>query len=309
MEELKIIPPYPLTPEGIASFPASEERPEGVISVDWRDTRATPPVDVRANIVYQELDGEKQHIQLFTPGQLPEIFGRSEGEPKPFPLIVYIPGSAWHRQNPWQGLDRAIYFAGRGFAFAIVEYRPTEIGAVYPAQREDAKSAIRFLKEHAGEYNIDTEKIAIWGDSSGGHTAVHVAIDSPSLVRCCVNWFGPTDIAKMGYYPSAMEHGGPDTPEGFLIGQKHLDDYPELAQAINPITHITAERDVAPILILHGTRDMIVPFNQSVRLYEKLRECNKDVTFYRLEGADHGFRGFASNEAYDLTLEFIKKYL
>jgi acetyl esterase/lipase len=232
------------------------------------------------------------------------------GAPAPkYPLVVYIPGSAWHRQNVWMSLDKARYFAARGYAFAIAEYRPTDIGATYPAQVEDAKAAIRFLKDHADEYGVDANKVAVWGDSSGGHTAASIGITAPEMAQCVVDWFGPTEISVMNCYPSTMDHYGPDSPQGMLIGGKAVLENPELAQAVNPNTYISADKPVPPMLIMHGSKDMLVPFNQSVRLYEKLKECGKDAMFYRLEGGGHGSGGFESDEAYRLVLEFIGSHL
>jgi acetyl esterase/lipase len=265
-------------------------------------------VDVKANVVYQSLSGEDQHLQIFTP--MPIFAPPDTPAPAPrYPLVVYIPGSAWHRQNVWMGLDKAQYFAERGFAFVIVEYRPTDIGAVYPAQIEDTKAAIRFLKEHSPEYGLDPDNIAVWGDSSGGHTAAIIGITEPDIVKCVVDWFGPTDISVVNCYPTAMDHHGADSPEGMLIGGKNVLENPELAQKANPLNYVSSDKPVPPTLIMHGSKDMFVPFNQSVRLYEKLKELGKDVTFYRLESGGHGSGGFLSHEAYGLVLEFIKKYL
>ena len=306
MENRTLIPPYPMFGPGAEAFPDSPENPEGAISVTWKDRPPTGMVDLKANIVYQSLDGEDQLLQLFTPMS----FMMMPGTPPPkYPLVVYVPGSAWHRQNPWMGIDKAQFFCSHGFAFAIVAYRPTDIGATFPAQREDVITAIKFLKQHAEEYGINADKVAIWGDSSGGHVSVSVGADAPELVSCVIDWFGPTDISQMNYYPSAMDHHGADSPEGLLIGSKNVIENPELAQAANPINKIFADKPFPPIMIMHGTKDNAVPFNQSVRLYERLMECGKDVIFYRLVNGGHGMGGFLSDEAYKLVLEFVSKHI
>jgi acetyl esterase/lipase len=263
-------------------------------------------VDLTANVVYQSLGGEDQHLQIVSPMDMFTIPGAPA---KKYPLVVYVPGSAWHRQNVWMALPKAMAVASKGYVVAIAEYRPTDIGAVFPAQREDAKAAIRFMKANADKYKVDPERVAIWGDSSGGHTSVSVAVDSPELVRCAVDWFGPTEISVMNYYPSGMDHHSADSPEGMLIGGKNVFDNPELAQAVSPMTYISAEKPVAPLLIMHGSKDMLVPFNQSVRLYEKLKECGKDVRFYKLEGGGHGSGGFNSPEALQPVLDFFAEKL
>ncbi|MDR2529930.1 MAG: prolyl oligopeptidase family serine peptidase [Oscillospiraceae bacterium] len=306
MENLKLIAPYPMFGPGAENFPASDESPDGMQSVEWHDRQGGVMIDVKPNIVYQSLSGEDQHIQLFTPMSLFAM----PGAPAPkYPLLVYVPGSAWHRQNVWMGLDKAQYFAAHGFAFAIVEYRPTEIGGTFPAQRDDAIAAIEFLKAHAAEYGIDADNVAVWGDSSGGHTSVWVGIHAPQLVKCVVDWFGPSDIDKMNYYPSGMDHHGADSPEGFLLGKVNVLENPELAQVANPINAISADKPVPPMLIMHGDKDNVVPFNQSVRLYDALKANGKDATLYKLLGGGHGSGGFVSDDALALVSEFVGKYL
>ena len=305
MQELKLIEPYPFFGPGSELFPDSPEKPEGTISVTWQDRTDGAMINVSADVVYQSLSGEDQHMHIFTPM---DMFAMPGTAPKKYPLLVYVPGSAWHRQNLWMGLDKARFFASKGYAVAIVEYRPSDI-APYPAQIEDAKAAIRYLKEHAQQYSIDTDRIGLWGDSSGGHTVVSVAVTEPELAKCVVDWFGPTDIALMNYYPSAMDHHGADSPEGFLLGKVEVFDNLELAQKVNPINYLSAEKALPPFLIMHGSMDNVVPFNQSVRLYEKLMKLGKNATFYRLEGAGHGTGGFNSDECFNVVLEWLTEHL
>ena len=306
-KDMKVLEPWPLFGPGAETFPGSDERPEGTICVDWPGKKDNQMIDVLPNVVYQSLSGEDQHFHLIRPIDPMAMFMPDAPKPK-LPLVVYVPGSAWHRQNIWMGLDRACYFASKGYAFAIVEYRPVEV-AIYPAQVRDAEAATRFLLDHAEEYGIDPDRVAFWGDSSGGHTVVCLAVEKPEMAKCVVDWFGPTDIGAMSYYPSALPHYGSDTPEALLIGGKDVLEYPELAQTANPINGITPEKDLPPFLIMHGAMDNIVPFNQSVRLYEKLKACGKEATFYRLENAGHGVGGFSSDEALETSFRFIAEHL
>lgn len=305
MQDLKLLEPYPFLGPGSELFPGSNEKPDGVVSVTWQDRPEEMLVNVHADVVYQSLSGEDQHLHIFTPMPF-EMFPMPGASAKKYPLIVYVPGSAWHKQSLWMGLDKARFFAGKSYVFAIAEYRPSEV-APFPAQIEDIKTAVRYLTSHAQQYEIDTERIALWGDSSGGHTVVNIAVTEPDLATCVVDWFGPTDISLMNYYPSAMDHHGADSPEGFLLGQVNVLENPELAQKTNPINHISADKPLPPFLIMHGSMDNVVPFNQSVRLYEKLKECGKEVDFYRLEGAGHGLNGFNSDACLNLTLDWISQ--
>ena len=304
MEDLKVLEPFPMTGPGADQFPESEERPEGMRSVDWHAADIEAMVDVRLNIVYQSLSGEDQHLQLFLPLEIEHI----PVKPEIRPLIIFVPGSAWHRQNVWMGLEKARYFASRGYVFAIVEYRPSDI-AVFPSQIRDVETATRYLLEHREEYLIDPNRIVLWGDSSGGHTVVSLAVERPDLAKCVVDWFGPTDIEKMNCYPSVRDHRSPDSAEGCLMGGVSVLENRELFQKANPLNMISDEVPLPSFLIFHGSRDDVVPFNQSVRLYEKLRECGKDAQFYRLEGAGHGTKGFTSREALETTLDWIREKL
>lgn len=288
---------------GSEQFPESQLRPEGTVSVTWPANTEEGMVDVHADLVYQAKDGERQHIQLLTPL---DLFVPPEQQAKRYPLVVYVPGSAWHRQKVWMALDKARYFASRGIAFALVEYRPSEV-APFPAQIDDAEAALRFLLDRAEEFGLDPDRVALWGDSSGAHTAVSLALRVPEKIRCVADWFGPMDITEMSYDPSAQDHHAPDSPEGFLIGQRDVLEHPELAARTNPLNQISPDRTLPPFLIMHGSMDNIVHFHQSVLLYEKLRACGKEAVFYRLEGAGHGTGGFTSTEALGTVFKWIRE--
>lgn len=293
-------------------FPPAEELPGGAKTVTLRDTFGYP-VRFIPGVEYARRSMEVQHLHLL----LPEDWDRPD---RLFPLVVYIQGSAWHRQQIFEHLPHMIRVCQQGFAVAMVEYRPSEV-APFPAQVQDAKAAVRFLRMHAEQYHIDRERIGIWGDSSGGHTAVMAGVtgdrdldpelygDYSAEVRCIVDWYGPMDISKMNLVPSTQDHTGPDSPEGYLIGRKHVLEHPELAAATVPMRYLSAGVPTPPVLILHGSKDHLVHFSQSCLLYSRLKELGKDVELYKLEGAYHGFGGFHSEEAIHITVDFLNKHL
>lgn len=82
---------------------------------------------------------------------------------------------------------------------------------------------------------------------------------------------------------------------------------PEWTDAVNPMNYISEEREMKPLLIIHGDKDRVVPFQQSVLLYEKMRATQKTVEFYKLEGADHGGDAFLKEPVCDVVEEFLKK--
>lgn len=219
-------------------------------------------------------------------------------------------------QELGQSLPGLCQFAKRGYTIAVVEYRPSLV-ALFPAQVKDAKTAIRFLQENADKYHVDEDKIFVWGDSSGGHTCTMIAAtmeheyndeDGALDVKAFIDYYGPTDIAKMNDQPSTQDHRKPDSPEGMLIGKRPVDSSPEWADPVNPMNHISTEREMKPLLIMHGSKDRLVPFQQSVLLYEKMKETHKTVEFYKLEGADHGGDAFMKKPVQDLVEEFLRKY-
>lgn len=312
MEELKLIPPMTVPPD---QFPSSPELPDGAKVVKWADKPGCM-VDSKFDVVYDERDGETLHLQILMPMEGTFPFGPA----KKRPLIVYVPGSAWRRQMISITIPRMMKIAERGYAVAIVQYRPSD-AAKFPAQIEDAKSAIRFMRKNAEEYKIDPDRVAIWGGSSGGHTAVMTGVTGDGLldnglygefscqVKCIVDWYGPVDISLMNYYPSAMDHIAPDSPEGMLIGGVNVLENPELVQKTVPMNYLSREKEIPPILIMHGSQDQLVPFNQSCRLYDKLKELDKNAEMYKLDGGFHGTGGFNSDEATGLLLEFISRYI
>lgn len=307
------MPFYLRTPD---AFPVSEEFPKGTKLIKFKD-REGYFVDYHPDIVYDERDGEVLHLQVMLPM---EEFTPWFTPVKKYPLVVYIPGSGWMRQDVHITLQRMMRVCERGYAVAVVQYRPSDV-ACFPAQIEDAKTAIRFMRKNSERYGIDVEKVALWGDSSGGHTALMAGFTDIGLfdnvtygdyscsVSCIVDWFGPTDIAMMTYYPGTMDHTAPDSPEGLLLGGCNILMNPELAQKVNVLNYLTPESPVPPVMIVHGDRDAIVPFNQSVRLYERMKELGKSVEFYKLQDAGHGNNGFESDGLLDLTVNFIAKHL
>lgn len=294
------------------NFPESEELPEGAYEISLEDTYGYG-VNFKPDVTYINRAGTDLHLNIITPVDKCDPM-------RTWPLIVFIQGSGWGKQNLYDHFPLLLRMAQRGYVTAIVEYRSSDIAA-FPAQVEDAKTAIRYLKKNAQTYSIDCGRIALWGDSSGGHTAVMVAVtennwpdtdaygEFTTAVNCVIDWYGPTDISKMSSYPSTMDHVSAQCPEGKLLGGVPVLDNPDRVYPTVPMNYISKEKKLSPILVMHGGSDMLVPFNQSVRLYEKLKETGKEVEFVKLTGAHHGHGGFNSDKALDFVEQFMKKYL
>lgn len=294
----------------LREFPASQKQSEGMITLpaDFSGRQC----HVYLNIPYAEKSGMTLHLHML----VPEITEEEQG--LTFPLILFVQGSAWMKQDLGNNLGNLPLMARRGFVIGMVEYRPSE-AAPFPAQTCDAKTALRWLLQHAEEYRIDPERVYVWGDSSGGHTAVMTALTQHDLtlsdekednlrIRACVDYYGPMMMSAMNEELSILDHMGADSPEGLLIGKVRVDENPEKALAASPVSYIRPEADIPPMLIIHGSRDRIVPFGQSCLLYDALKRCGKEAVFYRLEGADHGGAPFFSPEVLAIVENFLRSH-
>jgi acetyl esterase/lipase len=243
------------------------------------------------NIAYVTNGHQRQKLDLFVP----------PGATNPLPLIIWVHGGAWQggsKENP-----PALRFLQRGYAVASLNYRLSQ-HAIFPAQIEDCKAAVRWLRAHAGENNLDPQRFAVWGASAGGHLAALLGtagdvkaldvgenLEFSSRVQAVVDFFGPTDLTQMSKYAptnSPIDHDATNAPEALLVGGAVQENKDKCAKA-NPVTYVTA--DDPPFLIMHGDKDNLVPYQQSELLRDALQKAGVPVTFKLVEGAGHGFGG------------------
>jgi len=113
----------------------------------------------------------------------------------------------------------------------------------------------------------------------------------------------------MDDYPSQINHSHASSPESLVVGGPiQTQAVAEMVTAYNPIHYISSDRSLPPFLIAHGDIDELVPFNQSVLLYEALKEAGKEVTFYRVNGAGHG-PGIFSKQMMQIVEDFLDQHL
>ena len=202
--------------------------------------------------------------------------------------------------------------AKRGYVIAIVEYRPSDV-ATFPAQRDDAVTAIEYMRAHADEYCVDERNIFVWGSSSGAHTALftglHIGHDTLPETNGIIAYFPPTDVLHMKDDPTAATKGDAESPEGLLIGRKAVWEAPEAAMAASPLYYIKDADDLPPVFLAHGTKDRVVPFSQSDSLANELEKYWREYEFHALRNADHGSWQFWTPEMLDLVEAFIKEQI
>jgi acetyl esterase/lipase len=288
---------------------------------------------VYANVLGDDGSPSQLHMDLWLPASAPTST----------PLVMWIHGGGWQAgtyNNPPIALQPLL---SQGFAVASVEYRLSG-DAIAPAQIHDVKGAVRFLRAHAVDFNLDAGSFAAWGSSAGGNLAalLGTSADVPgaeggvggnlaqsSRVQAVIDYFGPTDILNMNLDVttppgSAIDHDAPNSPESRLIGfdgpgegigvlRDNLNNptapFPQkrfLVQLMSPLTQISA--DDAPMFIAHGDQDTAVPFLQSVKLAAQLTAAGVENQFRLVVGAGHGFgpQGVAVNNE---AIAFLRSHL
>ncbi len=266
--------------------PKANEVPEGVTA--------------HRDVEYVEKGHAPQKLDLFVP--------KSE---KPLPLVIWIHGGAW--QTGGKGNSAAMFLTTKGYAVASINYRLSQ-HAVFPAQIEDCKAAVRWLRENAKTYNLDADHFGAWGSSAGGHLVALLGTSgdvkeleggkvekTSSRVQCVVDYFGPTDFTKMG-----GNHDKAGSPESNLVGGP-VQEKKEKAKAANPITYV--DKDDPPFLIVHGDKDPLVPYSQSELLEAALKEVKVPVELVAIKGGGHGGPEFFAPPKQKLVEEFFGKHL
>jgi len=259
-----------------------------------------------ADIPYVPDGHERQKLDLYVPN--------GEG---PFPLLVWIHGGAWRAGS--KDRPRGKEWLDKGIALASINYRLSQ-HAIFPAQIQDCKAAIRWLRAHTDEYRLNTDRLVVWGASAGGHLVALLGttgdtrqfdvgdhLEQSSAVSAVIDWFGPTDFNQMDTMDGdigTMHHDAPGSPESRLVGGP-IQENPDKVQKANPITHVT-KKD-APFLIVHGDKDPLVAHGQSAILHKALLDAEVPVIFHTVTGGKHG--GFRDPEVARLGSDFIRKHL
>ena len=281
-------------------------------AMSWGQAQRPPlpeGIQAKRDVTYVSGGTERQRLDVYYP----------EKTDKPVPLVVWIHGGAWLGGSK----DRcpALPLLREGYAVASVTYRFSQNGKL-PAQIEDCKAAIRWLRAHAKDLNIDPAHIGVWGSSAGGHLVALLGVasdekkwekgehlDQPSKVQAVVNWFGPSNLLTMGEQSgpdSRIRHDAADSPESKLIGGA-VQENKEAANAASPVTYVT--KDDAPMLLMHGDRDNVVPHGQSVELHAALEKAGVKSELRTIKGAGHGGPGFNDPESLKAVWDFFAKYL
>lgn len=240
-------------------------------------------------------------------------------------VIIIIYGSAWFSNN---AKDMAFMSIGKplldaGFAVVSINHRSSS-DAKFPAQINDVKGAIRFIRANAQKYKLDTRFIGITGFSSGGHLASMAGVTNDmktrtlgsttidiegnvggnlrqsSNVDAVVDWFGPVDMSRMENCETPKDE---KSPEAALLGCPPREN-PELVSLVSPISYVS---DKSPrFLVVHGDADNVVPHCQSEFFSEELKKADKLEEFVTVSGGQHGPVTF-NEQTFKKMTDFFKK--
>lgn len=266
---------------------------------------AAADVVMQRDIVYGRGGDEALRLNLSRPVDLPKDTA--------LPCVVVIHGGGW-RSGDRGGLHDALLntLARRGYIAVSISYRFAPKYR-FPAQVEDAKCAVRYLRAHAGELNIDPQRIGAIGFSAGAHLAMMLGTmdiadglegdggwaDHSSKVQAVVAFFGPTDLTAR--VPDASRH----IIEDFIGGTQA--EKRDVYRRASPVAYV--DEGDAPMLLFHGTRDQLVPYEHAIFMAEALHKANVPGRVELLIGKDHGWLDWELPRTLDQSWAFFDRYL
>lgn len=242
-------------------------------------------------LTYVQGSSNPQHLlDLYLPGSAQHKL----------PLIVWVHGGGWlfgsKEDTP------ALVLVANGFAVASINYRYSK-EAIFPAQLDDCKAAVRWLRSHADDYKIDPDRIGAFGMSAGGHlvallgTTGDIDVDKgnagaekvSSKVQAVCDWCGPADlltIADQAGKDNELKLRSKDGPVALLLGGLP-EKKKQLAKEASPVAFVATGDP--PFLIMHGDKDKVVPVKQSEELYQALKEAQVDAQLIIVKDGEHRF--------------------
>lgn len=232
-----------------------------------------------------------------------------------YPLVVYLPGSAFYRQEMYNSVPEFAKIAQRGFVVAALQYRESNI-AKFPAQIQDVNNAITFLKGKAAEFHIDPDRIFLWGHSSGAYNSLMAGVTSglpefdggaDHTISGIVSASAPSYLS---FEPEVLDKGLTEydpkdyLPELDMLGLSRFEEDMELFHKSRVESYVN--RTIPPILLLHGDQDADVTVENSRKLYRALVDAGKQVVYYEIENAGHGGAMLWEDTFLNLATDFLK---
>ncbi len=230
----------------------------------------------------------------------------------PWPTVMYVHGGSWMHGDKSEAAMFAHGLASLGYLIVSINYRlyPPH---TYPAMIEDVKCAVRSLRAHAGEYNLDPDRLAAMGTSAGGHLASLVGtsdqsagfdvgeyLDQSSRLKAVIALAAPLDLTK-------------NFPNADIEMMKRIGFGEHNIVLASPITYVTP--DDPPFLLIHGDQDELVPYEQSQLMYDRLTQAGVYAELVIVKNARHSLIepdaivSPSLMEIYQIMVDFLAKYL
>lgn len=270
------------------------------------------------NIPYETISNS-QKLDIYLPNE----------ETGPFPVIIGVHGGGFKYGNKDGSMNQSmVNGVKKGYAVVMINYRLSG-EAKFPAAIEDLKASIRYIRANAKKYNLNPNKIALWGASSGGNlvslagtTGNKEIFNNPKLgnagvsteVQAVVDWFGPINFLTMDEQfveegIKGQNHNSADSFESQYLGAQ-ITKVPNLVKETNPETYIS--KNTPPFLIEHGTADVLIPYTQSINFANSLEKVigKNNVELVLLKCAGHGqASAFDTEENLNIVFDFLDKHL
>jgi acetyl esterase/lipase len=278
------------------SAPARGQRPEP----DSWAARLVSDYRATANITYLTANNYDDKLDVYRP----------TGD-NLHPTLIYIHGGGWVQGSKEASVLTFLPFLENGWAVVNVEYRLARI-SLAPAAVEDCRCALRWAVAHAKDYNFDTNRIAVMGNSAGGHLALTTGMlplsagldrecpgDEALRVAAIIDWYGITDVNDL--------LDGPNMKTYAVTWLGSQPDRDQIARRVSPLTYVRA--GLPPTLMIQGDADPTVPYSHSVRLHKALDAAGVPNELVTIPGGKHGqFSRAEMDTAYTHIWAFLAEY-
>ena len=237
--------------------------------------------ELRTDIEFSVVDG----VRLTLDAWIPEGAG-------PFPAVIVVHGGGFTAGDK-QTFVKPLFepLTKGGFAWFTINYRLAPQYR-FPAAVEDVERAVVWVRAHAGEYKADHRRIALVGESAGGHLVSFVGAQNRVRVAAVVSFYGPHDFEAR----ARERHEVSESTQAFLgVGELNAATLHLLREA-SPITYV--HRGMPPFLLIHGTQDAPVPYQLSVRMCERMQQAGASCELFPVAGAPHGIGAWENNPAF-----------
>lgn len=261
---------------GLAATPAAAQSSRSASA--WTATIAND-VRVVPNITYLTANNWEATLDVYTPAA-----------PGPHPTILHIHGGGWTGGTKESVGLRLLPYLEMGFAVVNATYRLARVSEA-PAAVEDCRCALRWVLQHAKEYNLDPNRLIVMGYSAGGHLALTTGMltaaagfdrqcPGPETLKVSgiVNWFGITDVVDL------LDGANVRAYAVQWLGSRP--DREAVARRVSPLTYV--RRDAPPVLTIHGDADPTVPYQHATKLHAALQQAGATSELVTIPDGKHG---------------------